>query len=140
MKELEKYISQLGDLINNEIKYTVYHPYQKMLYLLLVDYIKDTLENYDYRNCPNYDDKEDPIKPEYTVYYFELERGGALLLNDEEPLYYEFNRDEIDSEVVTDEDNEYFISLEAKHKKYLFDKELIESYLRKLVKDINCYG
>lgn len=145
MNNYDKYINYLihnGDIVNSEIDHNIYAKEYDHIRMLLLDYIIDTIDNYDYRDCPDYDGFEYPVIPENSVvYYYELEDSNddGLLLEDGNHLYMEFNRNNTESNVLSSEDRLKYISQEASFNKYVFDKLLIEGYLHKLINNLQCY-
>ena len=54
MKNYKKYIHDKGSIISKNIKNNIYAYANDPIKLLLINYILDTLEHYDSRNCPDY--------------------------------------------------------------------------------------
>lgn len=61
-----------------------------MVKLMLVDYITETLEKYDYTTCPDYVREEDPIDPEVCeIIFLETEDGYPILTEDDFLIFTE---------------------------------------------------
>lgn len=134
-----EYIIQRGSSLNKELKNNIDYCHDDLIRLLLIDYIKETMENYDYRNCPNYDNIEKPILSEDnkkglitedSLFLFLTELEDSVLIT--EDSYYEDY-----SHLEPEEYNDY-LELEGDYQKYIFDKLLIERILQHLIKDITC--
>ena len=69
MKNYKEYIHKKGSLISKDIKNNIYACSNDPIKLLLIEYILDTLENYDSRNCPNYVPANVALVTEDTDYF-----------------------------------------------------------------------
>lgn len=143
MNKYTEYILSVGDKLNQEIKDNIYMKNGDLLKLLLIDYVNDTLNNYDVRNCPDFCPDDDVISPEelnittYTtedgLFTFIMELGNIEFITEdslyEEPTY--------DHDVFTSESGEWILT-EGDFERYMFDKKIIETFLTQLTRDLRC--
>lgn len=141
--DIQKYIDYVlrkGDCINNDIHNNIYFTENDLLRLLLIDYITDTLDNYDYRNCPDYIDPEDPIIPEDNIFRLVTEDFNFFIVTEDGENYIVTENSYLDGaqRIIIDEDHSAYIESEGRFERYAFDKNIIENYLINLTKDISC--
>ena len=135
-----KYLTNYGELLNNQLKFNIYFKQDDLIHLLLFDYILDTLNNYDYRNCPEYDDKENPIIIEdFSIYKLIDTDSFEILTQSGETILLNFPRNYNQNASLINEEESLNIIAENNIEKYKFDKENIKKYLYKLAKNLKCY-
>lgn len=73
MNNYREYISKKGAAISKDIKNNIYADIDNQTRLLLIAYILDTMENYDSRNCPDYEEVTSQIITEDSEYLVSTE-------------------------------------------------------------------
>ena len=111
-KEYREYLNKKGDSANKVIKNSIYFDSNKLNRLSVIEYIIDTLENYNYIYCKDsIYDRVDII----TTEPIDGERDGFVI-----------------------ETKDRFIVTEGNIKKYLYDINKIERYLNDILNDKLC--
>ena len=140
MENYSEYIVRCARELNKQIKNSVNYQVEDLLRILLIDYVKDTLDNYDYRNCPEYDGKEDPIIPDEGLLKKLItdDFQFIILSEDDDILISEDSDYEVDADYLEVEDSEDYMSTESNYDKTAHAKLLIERFLNKLIKSKTC--
>lgn len=136
-----EYIAKLAIKTNKELKNNINYSLDNIIRVLLLDYIKDTMDNYDYRNCPLYDPNEitGPIFSEENFESIITEDSQFIFITElEEVIITESVEFGSNFDYIEVEDSEDYIALEYDHKRYEADKQYIEDFLKKLIKDKIC--
>lgn len=135
-----EYIAKRGKLVNQEIKNNIYTSGDWMTRIMLVHYVLETLENFDYRVCPDYIDKRTPLVPESVFYILATEDLLCNILTEDEGSLVVAENSNINllQDILTAEDDIHYMASEGDLEKLLFDRSKIENYLTNLTKDISC--
>ena len=140
MEEYINYLLNRGKRFNREIKNNIYFSEERALELLLIDYVIDTFNNFDRRNCPCYQDNSEIIVTEDPILYNLITEDEDNYIADEEDIQL-ISENSIDSEdiyMITNEEGIKTLETEGDFNIYTFDRESIKTYLDKLIKDLTC--